>query len=300
MACGPTDDSTRGNRRAPPAVLGRTIHVPGHHSHARRAIIMTSGHRWHTSPVPGRHDTDHRDRPDAVSADDRLARDLPALRAAVWTMPHSAVRLLQNLLRTRGPAETAHDVDLMILLAEAYLRCRHATAALQAADRAVHAAEALCPIDSRRRLCGYGVTADIALATGGPAVAVYRKYLHQLTAAGSRAGEALRTVYARAGLAVAVCREINREHGLQLLTDLCEWVQDEQGRHHAVTITIVAGLTALHDGCSTCGSRMPDRRSSPQAVPLAPLPGGILQPELTEPDRAFLVSRVHDCPQGPR
>lgn len=121
------------------------------------------------------------------SAADRLAWDLPALWTAVWTMPDSAVRLLQHQLHGRGMAETAHGVDVMILLGEALLRCRHAAAAVQAARRAVQAAEGRYPIDGPRRLCAYGVAADIALYAHLPAVAIYNEYLHQLTTTGDRA-----------------------------------------------------------------------------------------------------------------
>jgi hypothetical protein len=252
-------------------------------------------HRQRTGAASGRPHTGHRNGP---AADDRYARDLPALRAAVWTMPISAARLLQNLLRAHGSAETAHSVDLMILLAEAFLRYRDAAEALDAAGRAVHAAERLHPVDHRRRLGAYGVAADITLYTGGPAVAVYHEYLHQLTTTGDWTGDALRTVYARAGLAVAVCREVDRDHGRQILTGLCEWSSDALGRGHAVTMALVAGFAALRVGCSACGSRPHDPRASDHAVPLAPLPGGILQPDLVMPDRASLASRVHDCPWG--
>lgn len=261
--------------------------------------VTVSRHRPRAGADSGRLHTGHRNGPAAgSSADERYARDLPALRAAVWTMPVSAARLMQNLLHAPGSAETAHGVDLMILLAEAFLRHRDAAAALEAAGRAVHAAEKLNPVDRRRRLCAYGVAADIALYTGGPAVAVCHEYLHQLTATGDWVGEALRTVYARAGLAVAVCREIDRDHGLQLLTGLCDWSSDALGRGHAVTMTLVAGLTALHVGCSPCGSRPQGPSAADQAEPLTPLPGGILQPDLIKPGPAFLASRVHDCPWG--
>ncbi|RSM56795.1 hypothetical protein DMB66_32765 [Actinoplanes sp. ATCC 53533] len=251
--------------------------------------------------MSGRPDTCHRDNPAADrNADDRYARDLPALRAAVSTMPVSAARLLQNLLGARGSTMAAHGVDLMILLAEAFLRYRDAAAALETAGHAVHAAETLHPVDDRRRLCAQGVAADITLYTGGPAVDAYNEYLHQLTAAGDWAGDALPTVYARAGLAVAVCRDIDRDHGLHLLTHICEWSSDALGRDHAVTEALVAGFTALRVGCSACGSRPHGSRASDHAVPLAPLPGGLLQPDLINPDRGYLAARVHDCPRESR
>jgi len=249
----------------------------------------------------GRPATGPRHRPATGNDDDRLARDLPALRSAVLTMPDSAPRLLQKRLnRAWAPSEAGHRVDLMILLAEAFLRCRDTTAALQAGRDAVRAADGLPPADSVRRLCAYGVAADIALYSGQPAAAAYNTYLDQLTAAGDWAGDALRTVYARAAYAVAVSREINREHGLRLLGDLCEWSRHEQGRHHAVTIALVAGLTAMRAGCSACGPWTPGRGASGDAAAPAPLPGGMLQPDVTEPDRAYLASRVHDCEPGSR
>jgi hypothetical protein len=180
------------------------------------------------------------------------------------------------------------------------LRSRDADVAVQAAGRAVQAAESLYPIDGRRRLCAYGVAADITLYAGRPAVAVYNEYLHQLNATGDWAGDALRTVYARAGHAVATWREKSREHGLQLLTDLYEWSRDEQGGHHAVTITLVKALTAMNIGCCACGSRTPGREAYHDAARPAPLTGGILQPDLIEPDRDYLASRIHDCPWGQR
>lgn len=241
-----------------------------------------------------------RDRRAPAGLDDRFAGDLPALRAAVWTMPTSAVRLLQRQLRARGPAATAHGVDVMVLLGEALLRCRDDTVAVQAAGRAVQAAESLDPVGGRRRLCAYGVAADITLYAGRPSVAVYNAYLHQLATTGDWAGDALRTVYARAGHAVATWREKSRAHGRQLLTDLCEWSADQQGRHHAVTLTLAEALTAMHLGCRECGSPAKAPGVSRDAVPPAPLPGGILQPDLTEPDRTYLATRVHDCSWGPR
>lgn len=259
---------------------------------------MTSGDRRRAGSVSGRRDTDRRDRRTVGSADDRFARDLPALRAAVWTMPGPAVRLLQNQLSACRSAETAHSVDALILLAEALLRCRDAAAALEAAARAVQAAESLHPIDPRRRLCAYGVAADITLYARRPAIALYNEYLRKLTTIGDWANDELRTVYARAGHAVATWREKDREHGLQLVTDLCGWSRDEQGGHHAVTISLVETVTTMHVRCA-CGSRTPGRRASHAPAPPAPLPGGVLQPDLTEPDRAYLASRVHDCQWGP-
>jgi hypothetical protein len=261
---------------------------------------VTSEDRRRAGVMSEHRDTDHRNRARAVSTDDRFTRDLPALRAAVLTMPGSAVRLLQNQLRACGPAETAHGVDLTVLLGEALLRCRDTAGAVQAAGHAVQAAERLDPIDDRRRLFAYGVAADITLYTGRPAVAVYNQYLHHLTTAGDWAGDTLRTVYARAGHAVATWRDKSRAGGLQLLTDLCEWSRDAQGRHHPVTITLAQALTTIRLGCRSCRSRALNPRASHDAVPPAPLPGGILQPDLIEPDRDYLASRVHDCPQGPR
>lgn len=261
--------------------------------------VVTSEGRRHAGSVSGYHDSDRRDRPTEVSAD-RFAGDLPALRAAVWTMPDSAVRLLRNQLRARAAGGGADDVDVMILLAEACLRRRDVTGAVRAAGHAVRAAEDLDPVDARRRLCAYGVAADITLYACQPAVADYNDYLHELTTIGDWAGDALRTVYARAGHAVATWREKSREHGLQLLTDLCEWSRAQQGRHHAVTVALAEALTAMRLGCSACGPRTASREAFRDAVVPAPLPGGILQPDLTEPDRAFLASRVHDCPRGPR
>lgn len=259
---------------------------------------MTSEDRRRSGSASGRRDTGRRDGSAAGSADDPFAADLPALRAAVRTMPEPAIRLLQNQLRARGPAETAHGVDVMILLGEAFLRCRDAAAAVDAAGHAVLAAESLDPIDSGRRLCAYGVAADITLYAGGPAVAVYNEYLHLLTATGDWASDTLRTVYAKAGHAVANWRERDREHGLQLLAELCEWSRDKQGGHHAVTISLVEALATMRVGCCACGLRTPGRRAFHDALPPAPLPGGILQPDLIEPDRTYLASRVHDCPWG--
>lgn len=260
---------------------------------AGRVVVVTGEGRRRAGAVSG-----PCDRPGHAGPDDRFAKDLPALRAAVWTMPHSAVRLLQRQVRARGPVATGHGVDVMILLGEALLRCRDAAAAMQAAGRAVQAAESLDPVDGRRRLCAYGVAADITLYARQPAVAVYNEYLHQLTTTGDWAGDALRTVYARAGHAVATWREQSRAHGLQLLADLCEWSGNQQGRHHAVTIALVEALTTMHRGCRDCGSRTAQRRTSHDAAP--PLPGGILQPDLIQPDRAYLASRVHDCSWEPR
>ena len=252
-----------------------------------------SGRGLESATGPGHH------RAHVGSADDRFAGDLPALRAAVRTMPGSAVRLLHNLLRARGRAVSAQDVDVMILLAEALLRCRDTAAALQAAGHAVHAAESLHPADGRRRLYAYGVAADITLYARRPAVAVYDQYLHQLATTGEGAGGTLRTVYARAGHAVATWRETSSALGLRLFADLCEWSRHEQGSHHAVTLALGQVLTTMRLGCGACRSRTPGRTASHHGVPPAPLPGGILQPDLLEADRAYLTCRVHDCPWGP-
>jgi hypothetical protein len=260
----------------------------------RTGLTATDGdRRLEPATGPGHHRA--HDRTHVASADDRFARDLPALRAAVRTMPGSAVRLLHNLLRTRGQGESAQDVDVLILLAEALLRCRDTAAAVRAAGHAVRAAERLYPVDGRRRLCAYGVAADITLYAGRPAVAVYDDYLHELATTGAGASDTLRTVYARAGHAVATWRENSSAYGLRLLADLCERSRDEQGSHHVVTVTLARALTAMRLGCGRCHSPTPERSAAHRDLPPAPLPGGILQPDLIEADRAYLTSRVHDC-----
>ena len=290
-----------GRRSHPPAWAGSDCGTarawPGAGLEPALGAVMTTKHRRLPDRPPRHAATANGDQP----AGDRAALDLPALRAAVLTRPTSAPRLLRRLLPDPPElGETGGRVDVRILLAEALLRSGEITAALRAALDARHAAERLHPSDNRRRLCAYGVEADTALYAGVPATAAYHSYLDQLTVWGHRRGYVLRTVYATAGLAVATCREINRDRGLQLLWDLCKWSYREQGQHHAVTNTLVAGFAALRDGCSACGSRTPGRRTSRHAVPVVPLPGAILQPDLAEPDPTYLASRVHDCPWASR
>lgn len=279
-----------------PGGFGRTRDAAGH---AGGVAVVTGGGRRRAGVVAGRLDTGRPGRSGVGSTDERFAQDLPAFRAAVWTMPESAVRLLHNELHAYGPVETAAGVDVMILLAEVVLRCRDSAAAVQAAGRAVRAAENLYPVDDRRRLCAYGVAADITLYAHQPARTLYNQYLHQLTATGDWAEDRLRVVYARAGHAVATWREASRARGRQLLTDLCQWSRDQQGRHHAVTLTLAEALTAMHVVCGACGSRTPGRSAGAETAPLAPLPGGILQPDLSEPDRSYLATRLHDCSTRP-
>lgn len=225
------------------------------------------------------------------------AADLPALRSAVLSRPDSAARLLQRMLHNLPSFVDEGDrVDLMILLAEAHLYRRAAMAAFDAAGHAIHAAERLHPSDSWRRLCAYGVVTDAALHAGWQEVTACNAYLDRLFELGERSREPMRALYARAAYAVASYHEINAEHGHRLLTDLCEWAQNQHGRHHLITITLVAGLTAMQRNSSHSSARITGPRIPYEDTAPAPMPGGILNPDLDQPDPDYLAYRVRARP----
>lgn len=215
------------------------------------------------------------------------ADDLEPLRAAALAGDPRAVDLVRENLRANGTSP-ARRLALQVLLAEIYQRqipARIIDARL-ACGEARSAAAAFPP-----PLALLAVSADLAVWSGHvAAVQTCTQYAEQAR----DAGDLLRLALAASLRAVAVYHRSSCTEGRRLVGALRDRITGDGTDPLAPLAPMVQlGLTAMGDGCRpSC---------APAAEPLPPLPGGILQPRVDDPDPRYLASRiwrypaVHSC-----
>jgi len=223
-----------------------------------------------------------------------ITLELPALRAAVWTDPVAAARMLRRRIDTPAPGDTpTGHVDTAILLAEALLRSGD-PAAVRAASQAVSGAALL---DPARLPPARLVAVDILELTGDPdAVPAYTDYLTSVAALYAPDTDPP-TVLARTGTAIAVYHDQSCRRGRRLLSDLLDGVRRRHRPGSPLVVAVTATLRMMRAGCSPSGYP-PARRG----LPPPPIAGGVLHPDHTRPPAGLFEQRIgarrgrhHDC-----
>lgn len=206
------------------------------------------------------------------------------LRTLVLDYPRAAIRQLH-------PARLADPVLLPVLRAENHLRLGQPGYARPEADRAVAAASEERPGSRGRLLLTATVFADVTCANGDPGAAAACADLYALAIGYI---EHRRQVLAAVLRTVAVFHHHDCQYGRAELADLYRNQNDTR-----IRARLLAGLEIMDDLC-TVPSVKPPRLTTR----LAPVPGGLLNPDPTDWHTDYLPQRIrshraaHSCMSG--
>jgi hypothetical protein len=211
----------------------------------------------------------------AVAGLDDADPELTALRHLVMHDPAEGVRAVRRAVRAH--ASGVRHVNLTILLAEAYQRHGQLAEAVRAGYDAAVAAR---PYDLRHHVIALGIGADLAICDRRPTAVQACTTFFQATTQQPQP-DLLRVILAGALRAVAIyqhqsCREAH--HQLQVLAA-------RTPADNAAAATLDAGLAAMDAGCVP--GCVP-----PPVGPLPPLPGAVLDPDVTAADVGVFARRV--------
>lgn len=205
-----------------------------------------------------------------------------ALRLLARRNPQGCVRHVE--LRLAALAEEKRtDAELCLFIAELHHQLGGHAAAL---DEAYQAYQATPTDNVSQALAALAVHADIATSSGHPQAGTLCDIY--LTYATANDADPRHLVLVRTLRAFAIYQHTDCARARAEIADLAE--SGPGGTAYAVMLA--HGLTAMEERCKAEVQQRP-------TTTLPPLPGGLLQPHLEQPDPDFLAHRVqsrrHEC-----